>query len=40
MTDGATVIWRRLRWSLAVMAIIVEITAFVVWRLGQHRRGR
>jgi len=31
---------RRLRWSLAIMAIIVEIAAFVVWRLGQRRQGR
>jgi len=31
---------RRLRWSLAIMAIIVEIAAFVVWRLWQRRQGR
>jgi hypothetical protein len=28
------------RWSLAITAIIVEITAFVGWRLWQRRRSR
>jgi hypothetical protein len=40
MTKGSAVNWRRLRWSLAIMAIIVEITAFVGWRLWLLRRGR
>ncbi len=40
MTKGATMNWRRLQWSLAIMAIIVEIAAFVGWRLWQRRRGR
>ena len=25
--------WRRLRWGLAVAAVILEIVAFVAWRL-------
>ena len=40
MTKGAAVNVRRLRWSLAIMAIIVEIAGFVVWRLWQRGRGR
>jgi hypothetical protein len=40
MTKGATVNWRRIRWSLAIMAITVEIAAFVVWRVSLRRRGR
>ena len=40
MTKGERVNLRRLRWSLAIMAIIVEIAAFVVWRLWQRRQGR
>ncbi len=40
MIRGAAVNWRRLRWSLAIMAIIVEIAAFVVWRLWLRGRGR
>ena len=40
MTKGAAVNWRRLRWSLAIMAIVVEIAAFVVWRLWQRRQAR
>lgn len=40
MTQGDRVNWRRLRWSLAIMATIVEIAAFVVLRLWQRRRGR
>lgn len=40
MTKGAAVNWRCIRWSLAIMAIIVEIAAFVVWRLWLQRRGR
>ena len=40
MTKGAAVNLRRLRWPLAIMAIIVEITAFVVWRVSLRRRGR
>jgi hypothetical protein len=40
MTKHVTVNWRRLRWSLAIMAIIVEIAACVVWRLWLRRRSR
>ena len=40
MTKGATMNVRRLRWLLAIMAILVEIAAFVVWRLWLRRRGR
>jgi len=43
MTKGTAVTWRRLRWSLAIIAIIavtVEITAFVAWRVILRRRGR
>ena len=40
MTNGAAVDWRRLRWSLTITAIIVQIAAFVVWRLWLRRRGR
>jgi hypothetical protein len=40
MTKHPAVNWRRLRWLLAIMAIIVEIAAFVVWRLWLRRRGR
>jgi len=32
--------WRRLRWSLAIIAVTVEIVAFVAWRPILHRRGR
>jgi hypothetical protein len=32
--------WRRLRWSLAIIAVGVEISAFVVWRVWLLRRGR
>ena len=40
MTKGAAVNWRRLRWSLALVAVTVEIAAFVAWRLWLRRRGR
>jgi hypothetical protein len=40
MTKGAAVNLRRLRWSLAIMAIIVEIAAFVVWRFWLRGRSR
>jgi hypothetical protein len=40
MTKGATMNWRRLRWSLAIMAVTLEIAAFVVWRVWLRRRGR
>jgi hypothetical protein len=40
MTKHVTVNWRRLRWSLAIIAVTVEIAAFVVWRLWLHRRSR
>ena len=31
---------RRLRWSLAIIAVTVEISAFVAWRVMLRRRGR
>jgi hypothetical protein len=37
MTSRATVERRRRRWSLAIMAVAVEIIAFVVWRLWLRR---
>jgi hypothetical protein len=37
MISRATVDRRRLRWSLAITAIAVEIIAFVVWRLWLRR---
>jgi hypothetical protein len=40
MTKGSAVNWRRLRWSLAIIAITIEIVAFVVWRVWLRRRGR
>jgi hypothetical protein len=40
MTKGAALTLRRLRWSLASIAIIVEIAAFVVWRLWLRRRSQ
>jgi len=40
MTKGDRVNVRRLRWLLAIMAIIVEIAAFVVWRLWLRRRSQ
>jgi len=40
MTKGAIMNLLRLRWSLAIMAIIVEIAAFAVWRIWQRERGR
>ena len=40
MTKGTTGSWRRLRWSLAIIAITVEIAAFVAWRVILRRRGR
>jgi hypothetical protein len=40
MTKGAAVNWRRIRWSLAIMAVAVEIGAFVIWRVWLRRRGR
>jgi hypothetical protein len=40
MTKGETVNWRRLRWSLAIIAVTVEMAAFVVWRLWLRRRRR
>jgi hypothetical protein len=30
---------RRFRWSLAILAVVVEIVAFVAWRLWLRRRG-
>jgi hypothetical protein len=29
---------RQLRWSLAIIAVLVEIGAFVAWRVIQRRR--
>ena len=40
MTKGPAVNWRRLRWPLAVIAVTVEVAAFVVWRVGLRGRGR
>ena len=40
MTKHPAMNWRRLRWSLAIMAIIVEIAAFVVRRLWLRRQGQ
>ena len=40
MTKGEAVNWRRLRWSLAIIAVPVEIAALVVWCLWLRRRGR
>jgi hypothetical protein len=40
MTKGAALNLRLHRWSLAIIAVIVEIAAFVVWRLWLRRRGR
>jgi hypothetical protein len=39
MTEDAAVDWRRVRWSLAIMAVTVEIAAFVIWRVMLRRRG-
>ena len=40
MTKGVVVNWRRIRWALAIAAVIVEIAAFVGWRLWLRRQGR
>ena len=40
MTERVDVNWRRLRWSLALIAVTVEIAAFVVWRTWLRRPGR
>jgi len=32
--------WRRLRWSLAIIAVTVEIAAFVAWRVILRRPGQ
>lgn len=40
MTKGSAVNWRRRRWSLATIAITIEMAAFVVWRLRLRRRDR
>jgi len=32
--------WRRIRWLLAIIAVTVEIAAFVAWRVILRRRGR
>jgi hypothetical protein len=40
MTEDAAVDWRRVRWSLALTAVTVEIVAFVAWRLWLRRRGQ
>lgn len=39
MTKGRAVNWRRLRWSPAIIAITVEVVAFVVWRVWLRRQG-
>jgi len=40
VTKRVAVNWRRLRWSLAIIAITVEIAAFVVWRVWLRRPGQ
>jgi hypothetical protein len=40
MNRGSVVNWRRLRWSLAIIAVTMEIAAFIVWRVRLRRRGR
>jgi hypothetical protein len=37
MTSRATEDRRRRRWSLAIIAVAMEIIAFVVWRLWLRR---
>jgi hypothetical protein len=37
---GAAVSWRRLRWRLAIIAVVAEVVAFVAWRLWLRGRGR
>jgi hypothetical protein len=39
MTKGSAVNWRHRRWSLATIAITIEIAAFGVWRVWLRRRG-
>jgi hypothetical protein len=45
MANRVTVNWRGVRWSLVIIAVAVEIGAFVVWRVrspnspGGRRRG-
>ena len=29
--------WRRTRWVLAILAVVVEVGAFVAWRLALRR---
>jgi hypothetical protein len=31
--------WRRLRWSLAIIAVTLEIASFVTWHVWLRRRG-
>jgi hypothetical protein len=38
MDTGAAVSWRRLRWSLALVAVSVEVAAFIAWRLWLRTR--
>jgi hypothetical protein len=33
MTKRVSVDWRRVRWSLVIVAVAVEIAAYIVWRL-------
>ena len=40
MTKRVTVNWRRLRWSLAIIAVTIEIAAFVAWRAMLRRPNR
>ena len=40
MTKGSAVNWRHRRWPLAIIAITIEIVAFVVWRVWLRRRSR
>ena len=39
MTKRVVVNWRRVRWPLAIIAVTVEIAAFVVWRVWLRGRG-
>jgi len=40
MTKPVTVNRRHLRWALVIIAITVEVAAFVGWRPWLRRRGR
>jgi len=40
MAKRVTVNWRQIRWLLAIIAVTMEIAAFVAWRVILRRRGR